>query len=178
MTFGRLSGSYGTTFGQVGPIVEQPVTTYAIIHARPKALRPTASPFAVDTLPRYIAPGTLGNLGESSNDWASTLRDYAPAITAVTDQVLDPRRQVEVLRADLANAKARGASAAKIRKIEAKLRAAEQRLALKQESEADVSSWRTGVSRNLWLVSGIGAAAIVVLGTVAYANVRKSRRRR
>lgn len=137
---------------------------------------------AIDTLPRYNRPlGSLGALGDSSSseessDFTSLLQTYAPAITTITNQVLDPRRQVEVLRAELANARARGAPASKIRKIEARLRAAEAKVADQQAQTQDVATWRKGVTRNLWIATGIGVAAIVSIGVGTYVTARRGRR--
>jgi hypothetical protein len=107
------------------------------------------------------------------NTFQETLQSYAPVVQGVWEQVSDPIRRVGVLKVKIAEAKRNG-QWDKVRKLEAELLAAEEAAAVKRSSTESGQAWRQGVTRNLWVVTGIGVSAIVLLGAAAY---RTSRRR-
>jgi hypothetical protein len=106
---------------------------------------------------------------------ASSLLSLVPQ---VLDATTDPYRQVELLRAELRNAKLRGKSSTKVAKIEAKLRAAEARLARFQQDRASTQEWSS--LGKLAIVTGVGFGVSLILLSLAAAlrQVRGTPRRR
>ena len=107
----------------------------------------------------------------SSGSWLS---QYAPAINALVTTVFDPRREAARLRARLADARARGASPTTIHKLEEQLAAVEQMAAERQSTVAEGQAWQQGITRNLWVVTGLGVAGIVLVGAAAYRTGRNA----
>lgn len=92
-----------------------------------------------------------------------TLETLLPLVQTVTEGLNDPFRKVEVLRAKLENARARGASAAHINLLEAKLAAAERATGVRVEGEQSQRDWRllgkVGVATGV----GVGVALMLLL---------------
>jgi hypothetical protein len=112
-----------------------------------------------------IAVGAWGSFGqmnaeEEKADPLALLQQYAPVIQTVTDVTTDPVRQAAVLRAQLQDALARGASARQVSLIQARLAAAERRVALKQEAEGSVRQYRMLGQLGIVTAIGLGAAGI------------------
>lgn len=96
---------------------------------------------------------------------AATLKEWAPVVGAYVKQLADPARQVDVLSARLANARARGASRATIRILEAKLRAAQRNAAeqsRQREQTTQVRQSATTLTR-VWTAVGIGAILYMII---------------
>lgn len=91
------------------------------------------------------------------------LSQYAPVVRSVTDQLVDPRRQVASLEAQLQDAILKGKPQSKILELQGKLEAA--RIAVQEEEEFEQS--RRDIS-NLSKVGiavgiGIGVSLIVLI---------------
>ena len=98
------------------------------------------------------------------------IKDYAPVVQAVSEQLLDPTQQAEVLKAKIKNTKQmmRGVPAVlqgplqmRLRNLQARLKAAERRQTLQRESESARRSWRT--LGQIGLVSGVLVAVAIAI---------------
>ncbi len=97
---------------------------------------------------------------------------YLPTVKTVVDELTDASRQSEVLAAQIANTRelmrrmpwAAGMLRLRLRKLQARKRAADRRLAIQREGESSVRTWRT--LGQIALLAGIGlmtAAAVRVV---------------
>lgn len=126
----------------------------------------------VDAEPVESAPsggrGKKGG-GEAPEDLVA---QYLPTVKTVVDELTDASRQSEVLAAQIANTRelmrrmpwAAGALRLRLRKLQARKRAADRRLAIQREGESSVRTWRT--LGQIALLAGIGlmtAAAVRVV---------------
>jgi len=108
-----------------------------------------------------------GALGQDEPSTLSILEQYAPAVTAITEQATDPYRQAAILRAQLRAAILRGASAQQIEILQGKLAAAERRIQLRSEQESTVRTWQT--------LGTLGIVAVVILaGSLALFGLRRA----
>ena len=115
-----------------------------------------------------IAAGTASPVEDDSTE--QMIKDYAPVVQAVSEQLLDPTQQAEVLRAKIKNTKQmmrgvptilQGPLQMRLRNLQARLKAAERRQALQRESESARRTWRT--LGQIGIVSGIIVAAAVAI---------------
>lgn len=117
-----------------------------------------------------------GAYGDAGGGITGLLDQYAPAVNAVVQNLTDPRKDAARLRAALDNARARGASPAKIRRLEEQLKAAEAMVADREASISEGQRWQEGVTRNLWVVTAIGVGVVALLGAATYTTARRSKR--
>ena len=124
----------------------------------------------------------IGNYGDIStivtgpyhgygNPVTDLLKEYAPVIRGVTEQIVDPRRQVAVLSAKLQDAINKGKSQATIDELRGKLAAAQAAVAEEEEfeqSRRDISNLA-----KIGIVTGIG----VGISLIALILVRTFRRK-
>lgn len=89
------------------------------------------------------------------------LKEYAPVIRGVTDQLIDPRRQVGVLSAKLQTAIAQGRPQSVILELQAKLSAAQH--AVREEEEFDRSRRAISNLAKIGIVTGIGVGLSLIL---------------
>lgn len=119
----------------------------------------------------------LGAVGEAGVDIPVPTSDgsnpvalaeiLAPLAAGVTSGLTDPHRQAALLRAQLDIARSKGASLTKIKKLEAKLQAAERKAALADEGVQSTRTWR-GLGQVGGLVGiGVGLALVFYLLTKA-----------
>lgn len=125
----------------------------------------------------YGGPSLRGPYQEAEASTSDWLSQYAPAINAVVTTVFDPRREAARLRVRLEQARARGASQATIRKLEEQLAVVEQAAMDKQSQVAQGQLWQEGITRNLWVVTGLGVALIGFVGVATWRTGRGARRR-
>ena len=105
------------------------------------------------------------------DDAIATLEQYAPVIQSVVESATDASRQSEVIRAQIANTKQmmrrqpwlRGVLQMRLRKLQARLKAADRRLEKQQETESSVRTFRS--LGQVGAVAGIGL--LVALTVVA-----------
>lgn len=96
---------------------------------------------------------------------ATTLEEYAPVVTAYIKQLTDPARRVDILEARLKNARARGASSATIRLLQARLKAARRNAgeqARQREQTTTIQQSATTATR-VW--TALGIVGILYLAT-------------
>lgn len=97
------------------------------------------------------------------------LQALSPVIASTIAELQNPYRRVEVLQARLANAKARGAAPARIRVLEAQLRAAQQGVDRAEAGAQSTREWstlgKTGVT--IAIVGGIGLTLLLVSAAFA-----------
>ena len=114
--------------------------------------------------------------GKTDSDPVATLEQYAPLVQSVVESATDASRQTEVIRAQIANTKQlmrrqpwlRNMLQLRLRKLRARLRAAERRLEKQRESESSTRTFRalgqTGI-----------VAGIVLVGALTYYVVSRAR---
>jgi hypothetical protein len=114
--------------------------------------------------------------GQTDSDPVATLEQYAPLVQSVVESATDASRQSEVLRAQIKNTKQlmrrqpwlRNVLQLRLRKLRARLRAAERRLEKQRESESSTRTFRalgqTGI-----------VAGIVLVGALTYYVVSRAR---
>ena len=99
---------------------------------------------------------------------ASQITAAIPTIAAITQQITDPHQQVEVLKAQIKNARQMRRKfpflsvffTGRIRKLKAKIKAAKRRILIKKEGEES-----TRVFRNLgWAGAFAGVLVVTALG--------------
>jgi len=113
--------------------------------------------------------------GQADTDPLATLEQYAPLVQSVVESASDASRQSEVLRAQIKNTKQmmrrqpwlRGVLQMRLRKLRARLNAADRRLEKQQESESSTRTFRalgqTGI-----------VAGIVFLAALTFYVARRS----
>lgn len=126
---------------------------------------------ASEVMPQGVAPGRAPvpmPEQEEGYDTEALVAEYAPLVKTGLEQVLDPTQQVEVLRARVKNTKKamnalpsilQGPLRARLRVLQAKLKAAERRVALQREQESARRTWRT--LGQIAVVSGVVVAIAV-----------------
>jgi len=107
-------------------------------------------------------------------DPSAALDKYAPAVTQIAQYFFDPRKQVAGARANLARAIAAGKPEWKIQELRDKLAAVEAIAADRQGAVDEGRAWQSGITRNLWLVSGV----VVGLGLLTFAGAYRVSRGR
>jgi hypothetical protein len=112
--------------------------------------------------------------GAGGDKILSILDQYAPVIS----QLSDPRVRAARKRAELEKAIARNKPTWKIRKLRHELAALEAMVNDRTDSIDEGKAWQQGITRNLWVVTGIGVAAIVLIGAGVARGGRKRRRSR
>lgn len=111
--------------------------------------------------------------GDDSTDYEAMLKEYAPILRVGLEQVTDPTRQQEVLRARIANLKdlrkrtpsiLRPTINRRIKVAQAKLKAAERKVGLQRETESAQRTYRmlTQAAIASTVVIGFAVAAFVV----------------
>jgi len=115
-----------------------------------------------------IVTGPYHGYGDPFTD---LLKEYAPVIRGVTDQIVDPRRQVAVLSAKLQDAINKGKSQATIDELRGKLAAAQAAVA--EEKEFEQSRRDISNLAKIGIVTGIG----VGISLIALILVRTFRRK-
>jgi chromosome segregation ATPase len=102
---------------------------------------------------------------------ATAIEQYAPVIQSVAESVSDASRNVEVLRAQIDNTKQmmrnqpwlRGALQMRLRKLKARLAAAERRQEKQRESESSTRTYRALGQAGVVVGIGVGLAIIIRL---------------
>ncbi len=89
------------------------------------------------------------------------VQELVPVAASFLKEMQDPYRRVEVAKARLDNARARGATSARIRMLEARYRAALTQVGLEGEEQTSVRRFR-GLGQAA-LVSGIVVAAALTI---------------
>lgn len=121
-----------------------------------------------------VAPGAPLPPASSGQDPLELVEKYAPLAQGLAEQALDASRQVEVLTAQIKNTKElirrfpgfSGMLRLRLRKLQARKRAAERRLIKQQEGESSTRTYRT--------LGQVGAVAgIVLVVAVALRVVRR-----
>ncbi len=127
----------------------------------------------LDAEPVEPAPkGGRGKGGGGEQAPEDLVAQYLPTVKTVVDELTDASRQSEVLAAQIANTRelmrkmpwAAGALRLRLRKLQARKRAADRRLTIQREGESSVRTWRT--LGQVALLAGIGlmtAAAVRVV---------------
>ena len=112
--------------------------------------------------------------GQTDTDPIATLEQYAPLVQSVVESATDASRQTEVIRAQIKNTKQmmrrqpwlRNVLQMRLRKLRARLKAAERRLEKQRESESSTRTFRalgqTGI-----------VAGIIFLGALTLYVVRR-----
>ena len=88
--------------------------------------------------------------GQTDTDPIATLEQYAPLVQSVVESATDASRQTEVIRAQIKNTKQmmrrqpwlRNVLQMRLRKLRARLKAAERRLEKQRESESSTRTFR------------------------------------
>ena len=104
-----------------------------------------------------IITGPYHGYGDTVTD---LLKEYAPVIRGVTDQLVDPRRQVAVLSAKLQTAIAQGKPQSVILALQAKLSAAQG--AVREEEEFQKSRRDISNLAKIGIVTGIGVGISLI----------------
>ena len=92
----------------------------------------------------------------ASDDTTTTVQELIPIATSFIKEMQDPYRRVEIAKARLDNARARGAAPSRLRILEARYRAARTQVGLETEEVTSVRRFR-----------GLGQAALVSAIVVA-----------
>lgn len=103
-----------------------------------------------------------GPWGDAGPDPLQKLEQYAPLVQSAVEQVTDASRQVEVLTAQIRNTRqlmrrqpwASNLLRMRLRKLQARKRAAERRLLKQQEGESSTRTYRA--LGQVGIVAGIG----------------------
>ena len=101
--------------------------------------------------PTTIITGPYHGYGDPVTE---LLKEYAPTIRAVTEQITDPRRQVATLTAKLNKAIQQGKPQSVIDELRGKLAAAQQ--AVREEQEFEQSRRDVSNLTKIAIVTGIG----------------------
>jgi len=124
--------------------------------------------------PSYQDAGGGGGGAGGGGNILSVLDQYAPVIA----QFSDPRVRASRKRAALEKAIAQNKPAWKIRRLRHELEALQAMVDDRTDSIDAGKDWQDGITRNLWVVTGIGVAAIVLIGAGVVRTSRKRRRSR
>lgn len=104
-----------------------------------------------------IITGPYHGYGDAVTD---LLKEYAPVIRGVTEQIVDPRRQVAVLSAKLQTAIAQGKPQSVILELQGKLAAAQAAVA--EEKEFEKSRRDISNLAKVGIVTGIGVGISII----------------
>jgi hypothetical protein len=160
--------SFGSTVDQGGH------TARALALAGQRGGYGAAEDEVIDAAPvEPAAPGGgRGGRGKGGEAPEDLVAQYLPTVKTIVDELTDASRQSEVLAAQIANTRelirrmpwAAGALRLRLRKLQARKRAADRRLAIQREGESSVRTWRA--LGQVALLAGIGlmtAAAVRVV---------------
>lgn len=98
-----------------------------------------------------------GHYGQDEAGWLSVVSELVPGVSGILEKIADPVRDVQVLEAQLAAAKARGAGLAELQKIEGKLQAAIHRAELQLGRERSAEQWS-----NIGKIASIAGITVLV----------------
>ena len=110
--------------------------------------------------------------GQTDSDPVATLEQYAPLVQSVVESATDASRQSEVLRAQIQNTKQmmrrqpwlRNVLKMRLRKLRARLKAADRRLEKQQESESSTRTFRAlGQTGIVFGIVFLGALTLYVV---------------
>jgi len=101
----------------------------------------------------YGEPGAEESAGSSAESYATAIAPYVPLVESVVTSAVagkDAVQQIEVYKAQIQNTKQlmrrqpwlRGVLQMRLRKLQARLRAAERRIRIQQESESSTRTYR------------------------------------
>ena len=101
----------------------------------------------------YGEPGAEESAGSSDESYATAIAPYVPLVESVVTSAVagkDAVQQIEVYRAQIQNTKQlmrrqpwlRGVLQMRLRKLQARLRAAERRIRIQQEGESSTRTYR------------------------------------
>lgn len=158
---------YGCACSACGPYLGAPETVADApeVTAQPDA---TAAPTGAEP-----ARGKGGKGGKGDDGESDVITEYLPLVKTIVEEVSDASRQVEVLDAQIKNTRdlirrmpwAAGALRLRLRKLQARKRAADRRLAIQREGESSLRTWRA-----------LGQVAVVAsIGLVLALTVRAVR---
>ena len=117
--------------------------------------------------PAYGAPDP-----GKQDDVQAIIAEYAPTAKLLVEQVTDPTQRVEVLRAQIVNTKKllrrspvflKGPIRMRLRKLKARLKAAERRTELQREQESSRRTWRALGQVGVVIGALVGVAIVVRL---------------
>lgn len=137
-----------------------------------KAAR-TKTPLSQRPVPFRSKMGNPSKAGQNSGGGgraAGLLEAYAPAINELIAP--DPRQKLARLQAKLRKQIANGAPAWKIDETRRLIAAVESQIAEQQAGTTEVQAWREGITRNLWIVTGLGVMGMVAIGVATYRRSR------
>lgn len=154
------------------PIGVQGANLGRLLGGRYGTLRP-GSGLPARTYQRGTGYGDASAGSSGGSSITDLLNQYAPVVNSITGSVLDPRRQRANVQAKLDKAIAKGAPQWEIDKYRGQLAALDAQIAEKEASVAEGQAWQSGITRNLWVVTGIGVGVMALVGVAAYRNATR-----
>ena len=117
------------------------------------------------------SPLSYGAEQSSADALLQTVQDYAPLVQSVADASMDANRQKELLDAKIENTKrlirtlpvGQELLKMRLRKLQARKRAAERKLSKQQESESSTRTYRALTQVGIVVGLGVGVAVILRL---------------
>ncbi len=122
----------------------------------------------------YGEPGAEQSAGSTAESYATAIAPYVPLVESVVTSAVagkDAVQQIEVYKAQIQNTKQlmrrqpwlRGVLQMRLRKLQARLRAAERRIRIQQEGESSTRTYRVLGQTGAVVLIFIGVALIIRL---------------